>query len=146
MSLHEQQAAKILVVDDEPRMCESLRFLLEKQDFSVSTALTGTNALQWIAKEHFDVAVLDVGLPDINGIQVMEYIKSSGHDTSFVVITGNATLDSAVSALRNGAFDYLKKPFEYDQLLNTIQNILDQKKLRHENHEITGRLAESEER
>lgn len=146
MSLQEQQAAKILVVDDEPRMCESLRFLLEKQDFSVSTALTGTNALQWIAKEHFDVAVLDVGLPDINGIQVMEYIKSSGHDTSFVVITGNATLDSAVSALRNGAFDYLKKPFEYDQLLNTIQNILDQKKLRHENHEITGRLAESEER
>ncbi len=141
-----QYPVNIIVVDDEPRMCESLKYLLGHQKFNVRTALTGSDALQWVSREEFDIAVLDIGLPDIDGIQLMEYIRSTNRDICFVIITGNATLDSALKAIRNGAFDYLKKPFEYDQLLNTINNILNQRKLQKENIEINGKLASSEER
>lgn len=146
MHANAQQEVHILLVDDEPRMCDSLKYLLENNEFQVRTALSGFDALHWISREEYDVAVLDIGLPDIDGIQVMQHIRKHHPDTDVVIVTGNATLESALSALRSGAFDYLKKPFEYDQLLNTINNILKQRQLQCENIEINGKLAETEER
>ena len=137
---------KILIVDDEPRMCESLRYLLSLQDYEIFTALSGREALLCLSENQFDVALLDILLPDMSGHQLMDHIKAHNADTSVIVITGNANLDSALQALRKGAYDYLRKPFEFDELLKTVQNALDQKRLKSEKEEINKKLNLTEER
>lgn len=138
--------SKILIVDDEPRMCESLRVLLSSQEYEVHTAHSGRDALGQLGDAHFDLAVLDVFMPDMNGHDLMEHILRENGDTLVIMITGNATVDSAVTALKRGAYDFIKKPFEFDEFLTTIQNALEQKRLEHAAHEIHGKLARSEER
>lgn len=137
---------KILIVDDEPRMCDSLRILLSGQDYEVVTATSGHEALAFLSEDAFDIVLMDIVMPDMNGYQLMDHINSRRPDTFVIVITGHATLDSAVRALRKGAYDYLKKPFEYDELLKTVQNAINQKKLMSENAILNGKLAISEDR
>jgi PAS domain S-box-containing protein len=138
--------AKILIVDDEPRMCESLRLLLDNQGYEISTANSGQHALQLLSEEGFDLALLDMVMPDMNGHDLMDQINTNSPATMIVAITGHASLDSAVGALRRGAYDYLRKPFEYEELLKTVQNALKQKKLESEKDIITDKLELSEER
>ena len=138
--------SKILVVDDEPRMCDSLKFLLSSQDYQICTATSGQEALDLLSGEEFDIAILDMVLPDMDGHQLMDYINAHNQDTFVIAITGHATLDSAVAALRKGAYDYLRKPFEYDELLMTVKNALKQKALTRENALISADLLLSEER
>ena len=137
---------KILIVDDEPRMCESLRLLLSGRGYEISTANSGKEAMALMADQQFDLALLDIVIPDMDGHQLMDHISSTSPETLVVVITGHASLDSAVNALRRGAYDYLRKPFEYEELLKTVQNALDQKQLRCEKEIINGKLEVTEER
>ena len=136
----------ILIVDDEPRFCESLNILLGSHNYEIFTADSGKKAQDLLAKEVFDVVLLDIVMPDMDGLQLMDHIKAMHSDTFVIVITGYATLDSAVSALRKGAFDYIRKPFEYEELLKTIQNALNQKSLKCENDILNGKLLLSDER
>ena len=139
--------SKILVVDDEPRICESLKYLLSSQEnYEIFTANSGQAALELFSQYEFDVVLLDIVMPDISGHQLMDHINSLHQDIHVIVITGNASLDSAVSALRKGAYDYIRKPFEYDELLITVQNAVNQKKLKSEKKIINGKLELSEER
>jgi len=136
----------ILIVDDEPRMCESLRLLLSGRGYEISTANSGKEAMALMADRQFDLALLDIVIPDMDGHQLMDHISSVSPETLVVVITGHASLDSAVNALRRGAYDYLRKPFEYEELLKTVQNALEQKQLRCEKEIINGKLEVTEER
>ena len=126
------QSPKILIVDDEPRMCESLRLLLDSQGYDIYTANSGSEAQDLLGNQSFDLALLDIVMPDVDGHQLMEFIGRSNPDTLVIAITGHASLDSAVGALRRGAYDYLRKPFEYEELLRTVENALNQKRLRSE--------------
>jgi len=137
---------KILIVDDEPRMRDSLKSLLSSQDYEISTTDSGQEALDLLSKQDFDVALLDIVMPDMSGHQLMDHINVRNPDTLVIVITGHATLDSAVDALRRGAYDYVRKPFDYDELLKRVQNALNQKRLKYENGVINGKLALTEER
>jgi two-component system cell cycle sensor histidine kinase/response regulator CckA len=141
-----QTAPKILIVDDEPRMCESLRLLLGKQGYDIQTATSGNEALGLISHESFDLALLDLVMPDMDGHQLMDRINDSFPETIVIVITGHASLDSAVWALRRGAYDYLKKPFEYEELIKRVQNAINQKRLTSERAVINGKLELSEKR
>jgi len=141
-----QPAPKILIVDDEPRMCESLRLLLGKQGYDIQTATSGQEALGLISHESFDLALLDLVMPDMDGHQLMEQINVSFPDTIVIVITGHASLDSAVWALRRGAYDYLRKPFEYEELIKRVHNAIHQKQLTSEKALINGKLELSERR
>ena len=137
---------KILIVDDEPRMCESLRLLLADQGYEICTANSGREALKLISRDAFDLALLDIVIPDMDGHQLMDHIYSQRPDTYIIIITGHASLDSAVIALRKGAYDYLRKPFEYEELLKTVQNALTQKRLKTEKELINGKLEVTQER
>lgn len=137
---------KVLIVDDEPRICDSLRILLTDQDYEVCTAGSGREALEFLSKNIFDVVLMDIVMPDMNGYQLMDHINNHVPDTIVIVITGHASLDSAVKALKRGAYDYLRKPFEFDELLKTLQNALTQKQLKHENEILNGKLVRSETR
>ncbi|MBW2095493.1 MAG: response regulator [Deltaproteobacteria bacterium] len=138
--------AKILIVDDEPRIRDSLKLLLDEQGYDVYTVSSGQEAKDILSVYQFDLALLDMVIPDMNGHQLMEHIYETSPGTMVVIITGHASLDSAIGALRRGAYDYLRKPFEFEELLKTVQNALDQKKLKSEKEIINGKLELSEER
>ncbi len=137
---------QILVVDDEPHICNSVEMLLKRQGYTIFTASSGKEALDLLAARSFDLLLLDLFIPDMNGFHIMDHVNSQEYDLFTIVITGNASLDSAVEALRKGAYDYLKKPFEYEELLKRVSNALNQKKLAYEKKIINGKLELSEER
>jgi two-component system cell cycle sensor histidine kinase/response regulator CckA len=137
---------EILIVDDEPRMCDSLKVLLSNEGYSTETAGSGQEAIERLAKGTVDLALLDIVMPDMNGLQIMDYIKKKNLDTLVIVITGHASVDSAIESLRKGAHDYLRKPFEFDELLKRVENAVEQKRLKREFQIINGKLALSERR
>ncbi len=137
---------KILIVDDEPRMCESLKLLLTEQGYEIATANSGREALELVSRDSFDLALLDMVIPDMDGHQLMDHICTQKPDIYIIIITGHASVESAVIALKKGAYDYLRKPFEYEELLKTVQNALTQKRLKTEKDLINGKLELTEER
>ncbi len=124
--------SKILIVDDEPRMCNSLKVLLSHHGYEIHTCNTGKEAAEYLAKNGFDLVLLDTVLPDMDGRQVMGYIKKESPETLVTIITEHASIESAIEALRSGAYDYVRKPFEDEELLKTVTNALDQKRLKSE--------------
>jgi len=137
---------KILIVDDEPQICDSLKILLSRQGYEITTANSGKKALEILESSSFDILLLDMVIPDLSGFEIMDHINSSGYDLLIIVITGNASIESAVKALKKGAYDYLRKPFEYEELLRRVGNALNQQRLGYEKKIINGKLARSEER
>ena len=137
---------KILIVDDEPRMCDSLKVLLSNEGYETHTGYSGQEALTCLAKCDIDLALLDIVMPDMNGLQIMDHIKKRNLDTFVIVITGHASVDSAIESLRKGAYDYLRKPFEFEELLKRVRNALEQKRLKKEYEIVNGKLAQSEKR
>lgn len=136
----------ILIVDDEPQICASLEILLRRQGYDITTAQSGKQALQLMATRDFDLLLLDMVIPDMSGFEIMDYVNSQQYEFYTIVITGNASIESAVQALKKGAYDYLKKPFEYEELLKRVGNALNQRRLHHEKKIIKGKLERSEER
>jgi two-component system, cell cycle sensor histidine kinase and response regulator CckA len=137
---------KILVVDDELRVCESLAYLLKTKGYEVMTANCGHDAMGLLADESYDLAILDVHLPDMMGTAIMDHVKMNSPDTVVIIITADANLDSALAALKCGAYDYLRKPFEFEELLNTVANALNQKALKLETEKINEKLYLSEKK
>ena len=137
---------RILIVDDEPHICDSLKLLLKRQGYDIYTANSGKEAVSLLAAHSFDLLLLDMVIPDMSGYQIMDHVNTCSYDVLTIVITGNASIESAVTALRKGAYDYLKKPFEYEELLKRVGNALQNKKLALEKKIIDGKLERSEER
>ncbi len=144
--LSKPQSPEILIVDDERRMCDSLAYLLKAKDYEVATANCGRDALALLTEKRFDLAVLDVHLPDMLGTEIMDTIRVGSPDTIVIVITGDANLDSALAALKCVAYDYLRKPFEFEELLRTIENALNQSALKREKDKINEKLYLSEKK
>ena len=137
---------KILIVDDDSRMCDSLKVLLGDEGYEIQTRPNGQEALEALVKNDFDIALLDLMLPDIKGAEIMDHIESHAPETLAILMTGHASIESAVEALRNKAYDYLRKPFEYEELLKTVRNALDQKRLKCERTQIEIAFKQSERR
>ncbi len=137
---------EICIVDDNHRVCESIEILLKNQGHQTQTANSGQKALQILKNDTIDLALLDMNLPDMQGLEIMDFIRAHCPETQMIVITGVATIDLAVEALRRGAFDFLRKPFEYEELINRVKNALHKKRLTAENRAINGQLRQSEDR
>ena len=137
---------RILIVDDEPRIRDSLKLLLDGHGYEVYTVSSGLEAQDVLSVYRFDLALIDMVMPDLTGHELMELIHEKNPETMVVIITGHASLDSAIGALRRGAYDYLRKPFEFEELLATVRNALKHKKLKSEKEIINGKLELSEER
>ena len=114
----------ILLVDDEPRFCESLARILSLSGFLVTIALRGDEAVGLLAKKNFDLLLLDVELPDMLGYQIMDCLNGKNFDAVTIMLTGNATVETAIEALKKGAYEYLKKPVDHDLLFNTIDKAI----------------------
>jgi len=138
--------SKILIVDDERQMCESLEVLLRDAGYETQITNNGKDAIECLARGDYDLILVDMVMPDMDGLAVMRHLNTEGLDPLVIVISGHASVESAIQALRSGAYDYLKKPFEHEELLRTVENALDQKRLREERKEVETALRESEEK
>ena len=124
---------KILVVDDEPTICRTCFKILTDVGYDVKTLLSGSEVLPFIAKEMIDVILLDLKMPGIDGLEVLKEVRQVTPDTAVIVITGYATVDSAVEAMKLGALDYIAKPFTADELTIRIEKALEKRRLVSEN-------------
>jgi two-component system, NtrC family, response regulator AtoC len=111
---------KILILDDEPIVCRTLQSLLRRKRYSVATSSTLADAEKILAEDHFDMVFMDLRLPDGDGTQLLERLAKQSEAPFLVVMTGYATVESAVNCMRLGAFDYIIKPFSNSQIEITI--------------------------
>jgi two-component system response regulator PilR (NtrC family) len=133
--------AKILVVDDEKTIRDSLKMVLDEEGFITSTAADGEEALRKINEEEFDVVITDIKMPKFDGMQLLESSAKLSPGTFFIIMTAYASVKSAVDALRQGAYDYLIKPVEFDDLIIRVKRLVDFKKLALENKSLRQRVS-----
>ncbi|MCF7980925.1 MAG: EAL domain-containing protein [Pseudomonadales bacterium] len=136
--------ATLLLVDDEPRMLQSLRDLMIASGYKVVTALGGQEAVTRLNGSPIDLMLLDLKMPGFSGHQVMDYLDEKNIDTTVIVVSGETSFDSMSQVLRRRAYDYIKKPYAPDELLQTVENALEQRRLQQQNKEIYNKLQASE--
>lgn len=134
------QSGRLLIAEDEEVMRNILRQLFEAAGYEVFTADTGENALNIFAENLFDAVLTDIKMPGISGIDLLGKMRAIDPLTTVVVLTAFSSVDSAVSALRNGAYDYVTKPFINDDLLHTVKNAVAQRKLSLENRALRNEI------
>ena len=127
------QPIKILIVDDEVNMLESLSEVLRNKGYLVATARNGLEALEKLKEKYFNVAIADLKMPEMGGMELLEVMKERYPQTPVVMLTGYATINSAVDAMKKGAYDYLVKPFSPDKILLIAKKIMEEENLREEN-------------
>jgi two-component system, OmpR family, phosphate regulon sensor histidine kinase PhoR len=116
---------RILVVDDESRIRDACKLVLEECGYEVSLASSGAQAMEKIPAEHFDILLLDLMMPEMSGFEVLAKVKLLDPDTVVIVITGYATLEHSVGAMKKGAFDFIPKPFTPEHLRVTVAKAID---------------------
>lgn len=124
---------RILVVDDEPIMRDSLSDWLREDGYEVGTAENGPRALEMVKSEQWDILLVDLKMPVMDGIEVMREVKKINKDIPVIIITAYATVDTAVKAMKEGAYDYIVKPFNPEEIGLTIRNIIAHQNLVKEN-------------
>ena len=137
--------ARVLVVDDEPDMAESVRVFLEREGYQVVVATEGSRALDLAAADRPDIAVTDLRMPGLDGLQFMDGLRARQIDVPVIVLTGYASVDSAVEAMKRGAADYLAKPFAPEELRVRVEKALAVSQLTEENRLLRGRMAAAAE-
>lgn len=120
----------VMVVDDEEKVRKYLSRLLEKRGFTVDTAADGEAALTLLAERDFDVVLLDVLMPGLDGIAVLKEIKQRRPLTEVIILTGNASVNTGVAGMQHGASDYLLKPVNLDNLMVCMREALEQRRFR----------------
>ena len=123
---------KILIIDDQAPIRRVLRDILENESYQVEDVGSGMEALQIIKEQDFDAVFCDIKMPEMDGIEVLEALKQES-DTPVIMISGHGTIDTAVDAIKKGAFDFIQKPPDLNRLLITVRNALDKKNLSTEN-------------
>ena len=135
---------RLLLVDDEPRLLASLYELLRDRGYHLTTAGSGSEAIAHLSTLRFDLVLLDLRLPDIGGHEIMDFINAKGIDADVIVMSGEVGIDAAIGALKRGAYDYLRKPYAREELLKTVGNALEQRRLATANARIANQLENSE--
>ena len=132
--------ARILVVDDEEIVCLSCQRILSEEGYDVQTRLSGPEALKLLAEEPFDLAIVDLKMPGMDGLEVLQAIKRDYPHVPVIMITGYATVESAVEAMKSGALDYLPKPFTPDEVAVVVKKALEARSMLLENLYLRGEI------
>jgi len=119
--MRSQNKIKLLLVDDEIDFLQAIAERLTLKDFDVTAASTGRDALASVENDFFDVAVVDFRMPGMNGTQVLKALKEKHKYLEIIMLTGHATIDSAVECTKLGAFQYLEKPYDFEKLVEVIK-------------------------
>jgi DNA-binding NtrC family response regulator len=133
MGGQEVSNARILVVDDEMIVCESCKRILEEDGYEVETALSGMEAFEKMKENPFDIVLTDLKMPGIDGMEVLRTFRKDYPDIIIIMITGYSTVETAVEAMKSGAFDYIPKPFTPDEVSIVVKKAIEKKSLLLEN-------------
>jgi two-component system, OmpR family, alkaline phosphatase synthesis response regulator PhoP len=126
--MNEKNKASILLVEDEENLHEALKLNLELEGYSVSSAVDGAEALRTVEQEYFDLVILDVMLPEVDGITVAETIRVHNNQVPILILSAKNTSADRVLGLKKGADDYLTKPFNLEELLLRVQKLIEKNK------------------
>ena len=126
-------AVKILVVDDEVTIRDSLKMVLEEEGYATSTAANGAEAFKMAQQDFYDIVITDLKMPEMDGMTLLQKCRHTCPQTSLIIITAHGSLDSAIEALRLGAYDYFLKPFDFDDVLLKIKRLVKHNELVLEN-------------
>jgi two-component system KDP operon response regulator KdpE len=138
-----KQAAKILVVDDERTVRLMLETALRAQGYRVQTAANGQSALEQVEQEEFDLLLLDLQLGDSDGIEVLQNVKDRWPDTEVILLTAHGSVNSAIAALRYGAYDYLLKPAQVNDIRERVERGLEHRRVGQQRSELLQRISDS---
>jgi DNA-binding NtrC family response regulator len=131
---------RILVVDDNPDNLELTAHLLESTSLEYATTTSSMKALVMLEKENFQLVITDLMMPHMDGIQLLEKIKTSSPETEVIIVTAHGSIKSAVEAIKKGAYSYILKPFEPDDVINQVKKVLDMLVIKRENRELRMQL------
>lgn len=134
-------AKRALVVDDDRAMLDLMRFQLKDEGFEVSTAESGQKGLDFVQEEEFDIILTDLQLPDFSGIEMVRRCKEIAPDTEIIMVTGFGSTEKAIEATKAGAFYYLEKPIEFEDLLVLIEKATERREQKAEIKELRGKLS-----
>ena len=138
-----EKTSHILVVDDELSMRELLEYMLNREGYQVTCAENGRKAIKLLEKNQYDMLLCDIKLGDISGLDVLRASKKNSQDTVVILISAYASTETAVEAMNEGAYDYVPKPFDKDELLQTVAKALDIRTVEHEKQLLNDQLKEN---
>ncbi len=133
----------LLIVDDEASIRQTLKSVLEDEGYTVFTAESGEAALAMLTKHSFDLILLDIWLPQMDGLEALEKIRAHDDAPEVIMISGHGTIETAVRATKLGAYDFLEKPLSIDKTLALVRHALDSRRLRRENRELKKQLVQN---
>jgi DNA-binding NtrC family response regulator len=122
-----------MVIDDEESMCKFMQIMLKKEGYEVTTTQSSHEALDILKQINHDLIIADLMMPELNGLELLARVKNLDPEANFIVMTAYASVDTAIEALKKGAYDYLTKPFKVDEIRITIKKALEQKRIKREN-------------
>ena len=134
------QKSKILLIDDEKESCKALSHLLSQVGYEVEISHSGEQAIVLLEKQSYDLIISDLFLPGISGIDILKQVKDDSPETSVILITGKASAETAVVAMKEGALDYITKPFNFERLKIQVTKALDKNRLILENNYLRQQL------
>jgi DNA-binding NtrC family response regulator len=134
------ETSRILVIDDEPVVCKSVKKILERKGHSVDMAHRGKDGLDLIDRNNYDILIVDLKMPGVDGLEVLKLVRESHPSIPVLMITGFASVENAVESMKLGAFDYIQKPFSPDELVLTVEKALETRRLKNENILLKKRL------
>ncbi|MBM4130737.1 sigma-54-dependent Fis family transcriptional regulator, partial [bacterium] len=138
----EASGATILVVDDEPELCRALHKLLGRNGYAVVTAGNGEEALQVLRRQEIHLVLSDLQMPRMGGLDLLKAAQIISPATEFVIITGHGSIETAVDAMKSGAYDFIEKPFSTSTTLKVVRKALEKQNLLTENRRLRRRLDE----
>jgi DNA-binding NtrC family response regulator len=132
----------ILLIDDEPIALSNMSHVLEREGYAVTACENGESGLAAMQNTEFDIVLTDLRMPGIDGMDVLRHIRETTPDVPAIMITGHATLDSAVDAMKAGAFHYIAKPFRLDEAREVVRSALEMRRIKQENSQLRERIEE----
>lgn len=135
---------KLLIADDEKITLKNLMHVMKKEGYDVTGTSNGSNALKYLETESFDIVLTDVRMEKVDGIQILKRCRELHPDTEVIMITGYVTLQSAISAIKQGAYDYIAKPFKLDEVRKVVREAIEKVKLKKENAQLREQLEKFE--
>jgi len=138
--------SKILVIDDQQSIRKTLREILEYENFEIDEAEDGQKGLDMARKNGYDVILCDIKMPKLDGIEFLDKIMADGSDIPVIMISGHGNIDTAVDAIKKGAYDYIAKPIDLNRLLVTVRNALEKKSLVVETKQLKKKVSKSKTR
>ncbi|RLB36383.1 MAG: sigma-54-dependent Fis family transcriptional regulator [Deltaproteobacteria bacterium] len=141
----EKTKPKILIVDDEPIALQNLEHIMLKEGYEVLALESGVEAIKRLEKTEFDLVLTDLKMQPIDGLQILEHAKDLHPDTEVILITAYATVDTAVEAMKKGAYHYISKPFKLDEVRHTVRTALEKRQLKKEVTELRAKVKEHDQ-